>query len=67
MLFLKVINTKLQAAFARIVASDLGSGSTGAGTKFLADDMTWKTVSGGPGSSVTEEQVIAYSLTLGGI
>ena len=67
MLFFKVINTKLQAAWAAITAEDLGSGSTGAGTKFLADDMSWKTVAGGPGSSVTEEQVIAYSIALGGI
>lgn len=29
----------------------LGTGATGAGTKFLADDNTWKTVSGGGGSS----------------
>jgi len=27
----------------------LGTGATGAGTKFLADDNTWKTVSGGGG------------------
>lgn len=29
----------------------LGTGATGAGTKFLADDNTWKTVSGGGGVS----------------
>lgn len=30
-----------------IVAEDLGSGSGGVGNKYLADDMTWKSVSSG--------------------
>ena len=31
----------------------LGTGATGAGTRFLADDNTWKIVSGGGGGGVT--------------
>lgn len=53
MLFLKTAKLTLQGVWAKITATDLGTGSTGAGTKYLADDMTWKTVvggsSGGPG------------------
>ena len=36
-----------QGKWRKLIDSDLGSGSTGLGTKYLADDMTWKTVSGG--------------------
>jgi hypothetical protein len=38
------------AEWSSIDASILGPGSTGTGTKYLADDMTWKTVTGGSGN-----------------
>lgn len=50
-LFFKTWRTNIAAYWEKLVASDLGSGSTGTGTKYLADDMTWKTVTGG-GSGV---------------
>lgn len=40
---------KSAAVWLNIVAEDLGTGATGGGTKYLADDMTWKTVTGGGG------------------
>lgn len=50
-LITKKIATGMSSEWRRLTASDLGTGSTGAGTKYLADDLTWKTVSGGGGSS----------------
>jgi hypothetical protein len=47
MLFFKTAKTTLQGFWEKITASDLGTGSSGAGTKYLADDMTWKPLSGG--------------------
>ncbi len=51
-LFLCTDKTHLtrEAKFRKIAFQDLGSGGTGVGTKFLADDMTWKTVSSTGGS-----------------
>lgn len=53
MLFLKTLGTQFAGFWAKITATDLGAGSTGAGNKYLADDMTWKPIatssSGGPG------------------
>jgi hypothetical protein len=46
-LFTKKIPNRMSSVWRRLIASDLGTGSTGGGTKYLADDMTWKTVSGG--------------------
>ncbi len=38
---------RIQGEWRKLTASDLGTGSGGTGTKYLADDMTWKTISGG--------------------
>jgi len=47
MLFFKTAKITLQGFWEKITASDLGTGSTGTGNKYLADDMTWKTLIGG--------------------
>jgi len=47
----KRLASRISSEWRKLVASDLGTGSTGAGTKYLADDMTWKTVSGGGGGT----------------
>ena len=44
MLFLKTLGVQFQGFWDKIKATDLGTGSTGAGTKVLHDDMTWKPV-----------------------
>lgn len=52
--FLCQISTQLLAEFQNLQANDLGSGSSGSGNKYLADDMTWKpiTTGGSPGPCV---------------
>ena len=50
-LITKKIATGMSSEWRRLTASDLGTGSTGTGTKYLADDLTWKTVSGGGGGT----------------
>ncbi len=43
--------------------SFLGSGSAGGGTKFLADDQTWKTVAGGGGSQTLQQTTLLGNTT----
>jgi len=45
------IGARISSEWRKLVAGDLGTGSTGAGTRYLADDLTWKTVSGGGGGT----------------
>lgn len=53
MLFFKTAKITLQGFWEKITASDLGTGSSGTGTKVLHDDMTWKPVtSSGAGCNV---------------
>lgn len=53
MLFLKTLDVRVRGFWEKLKAADLGTGSSGAGTKYLADDMTWKTPSGSGGFSYT--------------
>jgi hypothetical protein len=63
MLFLKTIETRFQGFWEKLKATDLGTGSTGGGTKYLADDMTWKTVISGGGSSGPDVDIDCGSFT----
>jgi hypothetical protein len=51
-LITKKIGGNYSAFWRKIDAEDLGTGAVGSGNKYLADDMTWKTVSSGL-SSIT--------------
>lgn len=48
-LVLKKVGSQLLGIWRFITASDLGTGGSGTGNKYLADDMTWKTISGSGG------------------
>lgn len=51
--------------FRAIVQADLGTGSGGAGNKFLADDLTWKSASGSSSSGSLPAAVAARYVTDG--
>lgn len=62
-LVIKKIGSTLTGIWRKITAADLGVNSTGTGNKYLADDLTWKTISTGEYYETVSKNLKSYPAT----